>query len=113
MSLADFEFKIAHMLTPLFVLVTALIVGKLVLYFVDSLAAMMIFKVKGYRLHDNVRINGEIATITKIGLWTTNFELANGDLMIEFLGGIKYPAGLHDSSAACPQGDCFRAQGVI
>ena len=85
MSLADFEFKIAHMLTPLFVLVTALIVGKLVLYFVDSLAAMMIFKVKGYRLHDNVRINGEIATITKIGLWTTNFELANGDLMIEFL----------------------------
>ena len=85
LDLAGLQLRITDFIAPVVALFIFLAAGKVVLKFVEALAAMVIFKAKGYRIHDMIEVNGEKAAITKIGLWSTHFMILNGDTQIDFL----------------------------
>lgn len=85
MNLAEFQFTLSNLITPIVVLLVTLGGGKVVLNVTAAIAAMFVFKAKGYQMHQVVKINGSVGTITKIGLLSTHFLMLNGPDSLEFL----------------------------
>lgn len=65
----------------LFVRITWEVVSR----FVSNYAAMLIFKNRGFHVHKQVIINREPAIITKMGAWSTHFEIEKENGHAEFL----------------------------
>ena len=80
------ELAVVDFLVPLFGIFVALSAGKMVLLVVDNFVAGLLLRVRGYHTHLTVKIDGQIATITKIGWLSTHFQIINGsDERIEYL----------------------------
>lgn len=84
-QLAGFEMSVAEFVGPIILVFFMLAFGKFFLKMVDEFVAGMIFRVRGYRIHDTVKINNASATISKIGLLSTHFQILNGDEYVEYV----------------------------
>ena len=85
-QLVGIELAIIDLLVPLFGIFVALSFGKMMLLVVDNFVAGMLLRIRGYHVHLTVKIDGEIATITRIGWLSTHFQIINGsDNRIEYL----------------------------
>ena len=52
---------------------------------VDNFSAGVLLKLKGYKVHMTVRLDGNVAIITRIGPLSTHFQIRNGsDQRIEY-----------------------------
>ena len=76
--LAELEVTVWHVIEPAIAIIAMLVFGRMVLYISDALVAGLVLRMRGYKTHQMVRINGNLATITKIGMLSTHFEIQNG-----------------------------------
>ena len=86
---AEIEFidlAINDLIAPFFAIFFMFAFGKLLLIIVDNFVALTLLRLKGYKVHMTVRINGVIATITRMGILSTHFQIINGnDNRIEYI----------------------------
>lgn len=80
-----FELQISQFLTPIFIAFVLISTGKLGLKLVDEFVSGMVFRARGYRTHDTVKINNASATISKIGFLSTHFQILNGSEYVEYI----------------------------
>ena len=82
---------------PVAAIFVALAFGKLFLIITDNFVASLMMRLKGYQTHMTVRINGNIATITRIGILSTHFQIINGsDNRIEYMAVSNVRLDSHD-----------------
>ena len=80
------DLAINDLIAPFFAIFFMVALGKLMLIFVDNFVANILLRLKGYRTHMTIRINDKIATITRMGILTTHFQIINGsDNRIEYM----------------------------
>ena len=73
------DLAINDLIAPFFAIFFMFAIGKLLLIIVDNIVAVALVLLKGYKVHMTVRINGEIATITRMGMLSTHFQIINGN----------------------------------
>ena len=78
------EWEFIHFLVPFVILVITITTSKFVYELTSNLSARMIFRAKGYRIRQVVLIDGNEMVITRIGIFTTDFLLLNGEARLEF-----------------------------
>ena len=83
--LAELELTVWHIIEPAVAIVAMLVFGRMVLYISDAIVAGIVLRIRGYKTHQIVRVNGNLATITKIGLLSTHFEVNNGGPRQEYM----------------------------
>ena len=96
----DHEFldlAINDLIAPFFAIFFMFALGKLLLVIVDNFVALVLVFLKGYKVHMTVRINGEIATITRMGILSTHFQIINGnENRIEYISVSNVRLDNHD-----------------
>ena len=83
-DLADLELAASHLAASAGAILGALVAGKAALKLADNIVGGFILRAKGFRVHMTVKLDGELATITKIGMLSTHFEVHNGKTNIEY-----------------------------
>lgn len=63
----------------------AIVFGKLILSIADNVVVLVLLKIKGYRQHEQVMVDGRLATITKMGFLSIHLRLENGSDFDEYL----------------------------
>ena len=72
------DLAINDLIGPFFAIFFLFAFGKLLLIIVDNFVAMLLMRLLGYRVHMTIRLNGAIATITRMGILSTHFQIING-----------------------------------
>jgi len=84
--LTEIELQAWDIIGPVLLVFVTLAVGRLALRIVDDFVAGVMLRIRGYRPLMTVRINGTLATISKIGALSTYFQIVNGsDNRTEYL----------------------------
>lgn len=84
-GLDQIEIAAIDLIAPVLGVFLAVAAGKLLLTAADNMVAAIVLRLKGYRVHQVVRVNGDLATITQISMWSTHFKIANGGNREEYL----------------------------
>lgn len=74
-SLQEFEMGIALFLVPLFVGIFLLVFGRSILYISECIMNGFMFRLRGFKVYNQILINGKPALITRIGLMSTHMML--------------------------------------
>ena len=91
------DLAINDLVGPFFAIFLLFALGKLLLIIVDNFVAMLLMRLLGYRVHMTVRMNGAIATITRLGVLSTHFEIINGSKnQIEYVAVSNTRLAFHD-----------------
>lgn len=62
-------------IVPYFKVLGAIAIGKYLISLVDNWVAGRRFRSRGFRVGDTVKVDDDIATITRIGIWDTDFRI--------------------------------------
>ena len=88
---------INDLIAPFFAIFLLFAFGKLLLIIVDNFVAMLMMRLLGYRVHMTIRLNGAIATITRMGILSTHFQIINGnEKRIEYVAVSNTRLPYHD-----------------
>lgn len=62
------------LLVPYIKILGGVAIGKFLISLLDNWVASRTFRARGFRIHETVKVDEELATITQIGVWATHFR---------------------------------------
>ena len=99
-GLEDIKFlnlALNELIGPIVIIFFTVAIGKMFLNIAENFAAQLLFRLKGYKTHMTIRINDKLATITRIGILSTHFQVINGnDNRVEYMAVSNNRLDYHD-----------------
>ena len=62
------------LLVPYIKILGGIALGKFLISLLDNWVAARTFRARGFQIHQTVKVDEELATITQIGVWATHFR---------------------------------------